>query len=397
VQSYDPIGNPMGSYGAGFGFTGEQTDTNGLVHLRARYYDPGIGIWTALDPFEGSMGHPMSLNGYAWVEGNPVMNVDPSGMHIAQVCKAYAQGSPWPVDDAACVFVDVIVNGERYAQNVRDFFGSVGNVFTQQVGTFTLGTLNGIQFYALDENGNIYIPNRELYSSEVSILQEQFAATGECGRYPPGHPLSCVGGAGTGAGAIATPGPSTGDVGNLAGAAGILNGGVCEVPPPLMSGSQSSATATSTATTDTDDDEFDCSQYYALGYNFNFSDGTLISDYDLSYVSGIVHRGLAIGENPERGLIARAPGVRDVSPRSHNAGQKLSPWISTSKSAQTAMDIFNTSGQGVVAINLALVPSIKVDLSAAQGLASRGMFRNAAIAHEEVLVLDCIPKRAIIN
>jgi len=28
------------------------------------------------------MDHPMSINGYAWVEGNPVMNVDPSGASI---------------------------------------------------------------------------------------------------------------------------------------------------------------------------------------------------------------------------------------------------------------------------------------------------------------------------
>ena len=54
-------------------------DPNGLNYHRARYYDPGIGIWTALDPFEGVMDQPMSLNGYGYVHGNPVTNVDPSG------------------------------------------------------------------------------------------------------------------------------------------------------------------------------------------------------------------------------------------------------------------------------------------------------------------------------
>ena len=74
----------MGSYGAGFGFTGEQTDHTGQIYLRARYYDPGIGTFTALDPFEGMMDRPMSLNGYSWVEGNPMNLTDASGMRPCQ-------------------------------------------------------------------------------------------------------------------------------------------------------------------------------------------------------------------------------------------------------------------------------------------------------------------------
>ncbi|MEM9954984.1 MAG: RHS repeat-associated core domain-containing protein [Chloroflexota bacterium] len=79
-MSFDPYGNPMASYGAGFGFTGEQTDANGSVFLRARYYEPGLGTFSALDPLEGKTCTPMTLNGYSWVEGNPVMNTDPAGL-----------------------------------------------------------------------------------------------------------------------------------------------------------------------------------------------------------------------------------------------------------------------------------------------------------------------------
>lgn len=46
VQSYDPYGDPFGQQGGAvspFGFTGEMTDGNGQVYLRARYYDPGLG------------------------------------------------------------------------------------------------------------------------------------------------------------------------------------------------------------------------------------------------------------------------------------------------------------------------------------------------------------------
>ncbi len=41
AEGYDPYGNPYISAGdgsTGWGFTGEQTDDNGLLFLRARYY-----------------------------------------------------------------------------------------------------------------------------------------------------------------------------------------------------------------------------------------------------------------------------------------------------------------------------------------------------------------------
>ncbi len=83
VQNYAPYGEPFGTVGnfdTPFAFTGEQTDPNDLLFLRARYYNPSLAIFPSLDPFEGTMARPMSLNGYSWVEGNPVMRVDPLGL-----------------------------------------------------------------------------------------------------------------------------------------------------------------------------------------------------------------------------------------------------------------------------------------------------------------------------
>jgi RHS repeat-associated protein len=57
-----------GSYGAGYGFTGEQTDPNDLLYLRARYDDPSLGVFTGRDPLEGTMHNPLSINGYSWVD-----------------------------------------------------------------------------------------------------------------------------------------------------------------------------------------------------------------------------------------------------------------------------------------------------------------------------------------
>ena len=84
MQHYAPYGQPFGaqgSLGMPFGFTGEQTDANDLVYLRARYLSPGLGMFASLDPFEGLFREPLSLNGYIYVEADPINSSDPSGMN----------------------------------------------------------------------------------------------------------------------------------------------------------------------------------------------------------------------------------------------------------------------------------------------------------------------------
>lgn len=81
-QDFTPYGvvqNVTGSFSNSFAFTGEPLDANGLQYHRARYYDTAMGVWASLDPFEGLMDMPMSLNGYGYVEGNVSNRRDPSG------------------------------------------------------------------------------------------------------------------------------------------------------------------------------------------------------------------------------------------------------------------------------------------------------------------------------
>jgi len=76
AQHYEPYGVPFGvqgDFGLPFGFTGESTDANGLVYLRARYYNPALGVFPNLDPME-------NLNRYQYVGANPVNKADRSGM-----------------------------------------------------------------------------------------------------------------------------------------------------------------------------------------------------------------------------------------------------------------------------------------------------------------------------
>jgi RHS repeat-associated protein len=67
--------------GSRFGYTGELTD-NGLVYLRARWYNPSTGTFTSRDPFPGVDRVPQSLHPYAYTHNNPVNATDPSGKCI---------------------------------------------------------------------------------------------------------------------------------------------------------------------------------------------------------------------------------------------------------------------------------------------------------------------------
>ena len=79
--NYSPIGVPDTNV-IGPAFTGEwRTSGTGMQYHRARYYNPTLGVFPSLDPFEGITDRPMSLNGYSWVEGNVANSTDATG-HI---------------------------------------------------------------------------------------------------------------------------------------------------------------------------------------------------------------------------------------------------------------------------------------------------------------------------
>ena len=82
AKSYQPFGNVMQSVGTGsspYGFTNEWTDGNGLVYLRTRYYELGIGRFITKDVWPGDFNHPLSLNSWLYVYANPINFSDPSG------------------------------------------------------------------------------------------------------------------------------------------------------------------------------------------------------------------------------------------------------------------------------------------------------------------------------
>lgn len=79
---YDPYGKEtwrQGSYDTPFRFNGAQgvhTDPNGLLHMRARYYNPIIRRFLNADPIGFSGGS----NWFAYADGNPISLSDPFGL-----------------------------------------------------------------------------------------------------------------------------------------------------------------------------------------------------------------------------------------------------------------------------------------------------------------------------
>lgn len=61
------------------GRDGVITDDNGLYYMRSRYYNPGIKRFINMDPLLGNLANTPSLNRYAYVQGNPVVFIDPTG------------------------------------------------------------------------------------------------------------------------------------------------------------------------------------------------------------------------------------------------------------------------------------------------------------------------------
>ena len=72
----NPAANAFGTVG----YTGHAQDkASGLVYMGARYYDPVIGRFMAVDPVGVVPTVPGSFNRYAYVQGNPYRFTDPNG------------------------------------------------------------------------------------------------------------------------------------------------------------------------------------------------------------------------------------------------------------------------------------------------------------------------------
>jgi len=84
--AYDTYGKLISRTGTTpiiFGYNGRDgvvTDANGLIYMRARYYSPEMRRFINADIIPGEISNAITLNRFAYANGNPVSNVDPFGL-----------------------------------------------------------------------------------------------------------------------------------------------------------------------------------------------------------------------------------------------------------------------------------------------------------------------------
>ena len=84
--TYGPYGEQCGRKGKTRtpflynGRYGVETDTNGLYYMRARYYNPDIKRFINQDVVQGSLDNAITLNRFAYANGNPISFIDPFGL-----------------------------------------------------------------------------------------------------------------------------------------------------------------------------------------------------------------------------------------------------------------------------------------------------------------------------
>jgi RHS repeat-associated protein len=105
------------------------TESDNLYYMRARYYDAEVGRFISEDP----AGFVDSTNLYAYVAGNPIMGVDPSGLFSFLVSRGLDS-----VLGAVANHNFVVVNADFIGDPNADIysFGDIGNG--------TMGSVNNV-------------------------------------------------------------------------------------------------------------------------------------------------------------------------------------------------------------------------------------------------------------
>lgn len=297
-----------------FGFTGEETDGTGLINLRARYYNPIIGQFFSLDPME-------MPNRYQYAGANPLNLIDPAGHQ------------PYRQDGIPPVEVVVLEPGGQPVELPNTPTNAWADYTTLRGSGIEVETAAGRMAPTPGQRPDVpYIVAADLLPGKPPVFIAPYAYNNIFTDvlYPLGADPFAVFGAG---GQVLAYGKADSQR--------YLSAQTRTVPatavPVVQTGDHPKDLRDNAVpgqcNKEEDEKEYDCSSYRLLfPYIFNFSDGTRIENYDTSLKTGIVYRSLRSFENPARGLIARNPGNRTISPGQHlDATLPESPWISTSK------------------------------------------------------------------
>lgn len=156
--AYDTYGKCIARTGTGdiiFGYNGRDgvvTDTNGLCYMRARYYSPDMRRFINADIIAGKISNAVTLNRYAYANGNPVSNVDPFGLSILDKVKnAYNVAKNFIVDKAQKSWGYIKKVGNKMLTEAKEIGGEILDGFKL--------TVKGVEMSFLGIDRFIVIPH----------------------------------------------------------------------------------------------------------------------------------------------------------------------------------------------------------------------------------------------
>ena len=157
--AYDTYGNLVSRTGTSVviflynGRDGVVTDDNGLIYMRARYYSPELRRFINADIIAGEISNAVTLNRYAYANGNPVSNIDPFGLSAERGVK--------PTTLEAAYMADHIYGAKNSdkGKKLDEKFGGwiLVDIFTNseslKIGIYSK-TVNGVTSYAFVNKGS---------------------------------------------------------------------------------------------------------------------------------------------------------------------------------------------------------------------------------------------------
>ena len=160
--TYDTYGKLLTRTGTSkviFGYNGRDgvvTDDNGLIYMRARYYSPEMKRFINADIVAGKLSNAITLNRFAYANGNPVSFIDPFGLWSLK--GAWNSFTNW-VSDTANDVKDWAVDT---ANDVKDWaVDTANNVKDWAVDTYNdakdavVETYNEVKDWAVDTYNDV--------------------------------------------------------------------------------------------------------------------------------------------------------------------------------------------------------------------------------------------------
>lgn len=132
-EAYGTVRAQIGMRTTQFQFTGQQVDgETGLIYLRARYYDPAIGIFISKDPLVS-----LTETNYGYARNNPALYTDPSG-ELFNVATALIGAGVGSTVNVGMYVLQTWATGEKFDSEVA-VRKAVAGAATGVLAGFTLG------------------------------------------------------------------------------------------------------------------------------------------------------------------------------------------------------------------------------------------------------------------